>query len=237
MSLLVTWQQIPSSVVTEILCNTHLDGVVLDTEHAMWNPETLHNCIQVGLLKGKDVFVRFTECNETLVRGCLDTGATGAIFAKVDSIEYAQRIKKVCNFPQQGGRRGLGLVRENGWGRLSLIGRRPLLIIQIESETGVRLVHNFSSINFDYYMIGPYDLSMDLGVTGDFDHQKFKGAVRYVVDEVGEDRMGCHLVKNKQVRLEGDKVGKFGFVAVSMDTIMLAEAVEYLEERFSLGQD
>jgi len=234
MNRLVTWQQIPSPVVTEILCNSNLDGVVLDTEHGMWNPETVFNCIQVGLLKGKEVFVRFTECNETLVRGCLDASATGAIFAKVDSMEYAQRIKKICNFPSQGGRRGLGLVRENGWGRLSLIGARPILVIQIESEAGVKLCHKFTSLDFDYYMIGSYDLSIDLGVTGQFEHERFRRAVQYVVDEVGIENMGCHLVKNEQVRLEGDKIGKFGFVALSIDTIMLTEGLEWLDNLLSL---
>jgi len=230
MSRLVTWQQIPSPTVTEILCSTKLDGVVLDTEHAMWNPETIHSCIQVGSLKGKDILVRFTECNETLVRGCLDAGATGAIFAKVDSLDYAYRIKRVCNYPDAGGRRGLGLVRENGWGRLSLLGEKPVLIVQIESMAGVNLCHKLNSIGFDHYMIGPYDLSMDLGTPGAFTTHEFRAAVKYVIDEVGLEKMGCHLVKNEQIRMEGDKIGKFGFVALSMDTIMLTEGGDYLDD-------
>ena len=233
MSLLFTWQQIPSTIVTEILCSTGFEGVVLDTEHAMWNPETLHACIQVGTLKGKDVFVRFTECNETLVRGCLDAGSTGVIFAKVDSIEYAQRIKKICHFPQDGGRRGLGLVRENGWGRLSLMGGPPTLIVQIESEAGVKLAHSLASMDFDFYMIGPYDLSMDLGVPGQFDSNDFKAAVEYVTEEVGVEKMGCHLVKSAQISAEVDKIGEFGFVALSMDTIILTEGVQNINERFT----
>jgi len=33
----VIWQQIPSSTVSEILChNDYFDGVVLDTEHGMF---------------------------------------------------------------------------------------------------------------------------------------------------------------------------------------------------------
>jgi len=234
MSRIMTWQQIPSPVITEILCSAAFDGVVLDTEHAMWNPETLHGCIQVGTLKGKDVFVRFTECNETLIRGCLDAGANGAIFAKVDSMEYARRIKKVCNFPPQGGRRGLRLVRENGWGRLSLTGAAPTLVVQIESEAGLKIAHSLASLEFDYYMIGRYNLSMDLGVTDEFSHEKFRRAVQYVADEVGFERMGCHLVTNEQVKMEGDKIGKFGFVALSADTMALAEALEYLEKRLDL---
>jgi len=231
MSKIVTWQQIPSPIVTEMLCSAKFDGVVLDTEHSMWNPETLANCIQVGTLKGKEVFVRFTECSETLVRGCLDAGATGAIFAKVDSMEYAEKIKKVCLYPSQGGSRGLGLVRENMWGRNSLMGSRPVIILQIESEAGVRNIHSLKSDAIDFYMIGPYDLSMDLGVPGKFDDHKFRAAVDYVTEEVGVEKMGCHLVKNEQVRLEGDKIGKFGFVALSMDTVILTEGVEYLDNR------
>lgn len=232
MSQLVTWQQIPSPVVTEILCNTKLDGVVLDTEHGMWNPETIFNCIQVGSLKGKEVFVRFTECNETLVRGCLDAGAEGVVFARVDSLEYAQEIKKVCCFPRFGGSRGLGLVRENMWGRLPLMAQRPLMIIQIENEAGVKLAHYLKRLDFDYYMIGPYDLSADLGVPGDFSSHKYRNAVDCVVEEVGVEKMGCHLVKNEQVRMEGDKIGKFGFIALSMDTLLLSEGLQWIDNTF-----
>ena len=42
----LSWQQIPATIVSEMLCDD-FDGVVLDTEHGCFNNETLYNCIQI----------------------------------------------------------------------------------------------------------------------------------------------------------------------------------------------
>ena len=38
----LAWQQIPSTVITEIFCNGKFDGVVLDTEHGCFNDEDVY---------------------------------------------------------------------------------------------------------------------------------------------------------------------------------------------------
>ena len=49
----LAWQQIPSTVISDILCQNDLDGVVLDSEHSCYNKETLYSCIQVVSLNNK----------------------------------------------------------------------------------------------------------------------------------------------------------------------------------------
>ena len=131
------WQQIPSTVISDILCQNKLDGVVLDTEHSAFNPEILYACIQIITLNNKKAFVRLTEVDKTLIRMCLDAGCSGLIFSTVESLVDAQKVLEFSKYPSQGGCRGLGLVRQNAWGKNGLITEEPVLIAQIETVTGI----------------------------------------------------------------------------------------------------
>jgi len=92
------WQQIPSTVISELLCLNSSDGVVIDTEHGSFNTETLYACIQVITLHKKECFVRLTEVNKTLIRLCLDAGCTGLIFSTVKTLMMLKKFMNTANF-------------------------------------------------------------------------------------------------------------------------------------------
>ena len=87
----LAWQQIPSPVVSEILCHTGVDGVVIDTEHASFNNETIYNCIQAITSSGKECFVRLMVPTKSSIRMCLDSGTTGLIFSTVRTLDNVIR--------------------------------------------------------------------------------------------------------------------------------------------------
>lgn len=215
------WQQIPSPVISEILCNTGLDGVVLDTEHASFNDETLYSCIQVVTLSGKSCFVRLIEPTKKSIRLCLDAGATGLIFSTIENVKQCQDVMNHSRFPDAGGRRGLGLVRQNLWGKKRLVSDSPLLIAQIETVKGVNNIDDISKYGFDYYMIGPYDLSASLGSPGDFDCEKFKLTIKRVQEKIPLNKMAVHIPTD--VKKELKKYNNYGIIAMGMDTISLFE--------------
>ena len=217
----LAWQQISSPVVSELYCATQFDGVVLDTEHGCYSNESLYSCIQIITARSKKCFIRLTEINKTLIRLCLDAGVTGLIFSTVESKQQAWDIFELCNYPRHGGRRGLGLIRQNMWGEKDLISEPPVLIAQIETVLGVENFDKISSFNFDFYMIGPYDLSASLGVPGDFDNPLYKEAIEKVLNKVDKKKMAAHIPKDVQENLslyEG-----YGILALGMDTTLLLE--------------
>ena len=89
--MILSWQQIPSPTVTEILSHNY-DGVVLDTEHGCYNNETLFSCVQVLKASNKKCFVRLTEINNTMIRYCLDAGVDGLIFSTIEQKSSAKRL-------------------------------------------------------------------------------------------------------------------------------------------------
>ena len=215
------WQQIPSPLVSEILCQGNHDGIVLDMEHGFMNVETLVSCIQVIQLAGKKCFVRLSTATVDKIRLCLDNGANGIIFATVESVTRAEKLIKRCNFPDQGGTRGLGLVRQNMWGLKPLISDPPLLIAQIETAKAIESFEELSKCCFNYFMIGPYDLSCSLGNPGNFDTKEYLQAISKFCDLIPENRRAVHIPSD--VQNQKKKYNNFGIIASGMDTISLIE--------------
>ena len=223
----LSWQQIASPVVSELLCLNSLNGVVLDTEHGFFSNETLVSCIQVIKLSSKKCFVRLSTATTDKIRICLDSGADGIIFSTVESVARAKNLISKCNFPSRGGKRGLGLVRQNSWGNKKLISDPPILIAQIETVAGVGILDALSKLRFDYFMLGPYDLSSSLGKPGDFDDPGYLSSISRFSNLIDPKRRAVHIPNN--VRKEIKKYDNFGIIAIGMDTLSILEKMREYE--------
>jgi 2-keto-3-deoxy-L-rhamnonate aldolase RhmA len=226
----LSWQQIADPTITELLCNNSLDGIVLDTEHGCFNSETLYRCIQVATLCGKKCFVRLISPNKKVIRSCLDAGCDGLIFAMIENLDQVESIEQYSKYPKYGGKRGLGLVRQNRWGlKDSLLTKPPILIAQIETSTGISNLNFIKDKNtFDYYMIGPYDLTASLGIPGKFDDEKYLSCLNKAISIVGEEKMAVHIPSN--VKKELKKYRNYGIIALGMDTTFLIEKYQEVEK-------
>ena len=229
------WQQIASPTITDILTeNKTFDGVVLDIEHGVFNPETMCACLTLGLSKGKDMFVRFPYLDKSMVRLALDTGATGVIFSTVETEQQAEDICTYCLYPSCGGKRGQGLVRENMWGEYKLNQREPIIVAQIETKQGILMLENIMNYSsFDYYLIGPYDLSSSIGCVGEFNNKKFKSLIRKFEEKVPARGRGYHIVKD--IEKQYVNLSDCGFLAFSLDTLMLLEGTKNIEKIIHSG--
>ena len=222
----LSWQQIPSTIISEMLCED-FDGVVLDTEHGCYGNEALYNCIQIITAKNKVCLVRLTEINKTLVRMCLDAGASGLIFSTVEDAVQAAEIKELCTYPKYGGKRGLGLVRQNKWGYSTLVNKPPIIVAQIETKKGIDNLKTIHEQGLDYYMIGPYDLSASLGVTAEFNNPKFLEAISKVKETITDlGQLAVHIPTDVGKHI--DKYSGYGIIAVGMDTTILLDGYKEL---------
>lgn len=189
----LTLQTIPSPLISELLANSKLDGVVLDTEHGCFNNESLYSCIQVITLLNKQCYVRFTHLDKSLVRMCLDAGVDGVIFSTVETYEQGKDLISYCKYPASGGVRGQGLVRENKWKSKNIYNREPVIVAQIETKISVDNIDRLLQCGFDKFIIGPYDLSASLGCTADWSNLEYVKYIGILYNKIPLHKLGCFL--------------------------------------------
>ena len=215
----LSWQQIPSPIISEILCHG-FDGVVLDTEHGCYSNETLYSCIQIIKASNRKCFVRLTEISNTMIRYCLDAGVDGLIFSTIETKEQCEKIAEYCFYSPRG-KRGLGLVRQNFWGEKELIQDDPIIIPQIETKKAIDNLKDIINFTFDFYLVGPYDLSLSLNIPGKFDNPEFLCYINKVKSMISEKNLAVHIPSN--IETEIHKYENYGLKCLGMDTIAILE--------------
>jgi 2-dehydro-3-deoxyglucarate aldolase len=148
----------------------------------------------------------------------------------IENVGQCEKIKKITRYPTQGGSRGLGLVRQNQWGSDSkLIKKEPIVIAQIESLDGVKNLDDIKkSKTFNYYMIGPYDLSSSLGVPGDFNSDVYLNTVDKIKSVIRNQEMAVHIPCDIEKQLK--KYENYSIIALGMDTTFLVEKIREVFE-------
>lgn len=92
----------PAHATIEILSATGLDYVVIDAEHAPFNPETVDRMLLAAQARSLPALVRVPDMSAIL--GVLDCGADGVLVPHIASAERAQAMVASCRY--RGGSRG-----------------------------------------------------------------------------------------------------------------------------------
>jgi len=166
------------------------DYVFIDMEHGSFNLETAHDMIISCKLAGITPIVRVGELQYTLCARLLDQGAQGIILPRVEDPKVLEQALSWLRFPPLGVR-GFGInptmVDYEARTMPEIIehqNRETLCVVQFETVRAVEVADELLSLKgFDVMMIGPADLSIALGVPGQFDHPKMIDTIDSVIDK------------------------------------------------------
>jgi 2-dehydro-3-deoxyglucarate aldolase/4-hydroxy-2-oxoheptanedioate aldolase len=155
------------------------DGFWIDQEHAGLTMRDVELCTLAANAHGLDQFVRLPATDYASVMRVLEAGANGCMFSMVRGVKDADKAVRWAKFPPRGER---GLNGGNRDGRFGLepladyivrANRETFVGIQIETPEAIAEVRDIAALDdVDCIFIGPADLSMILGVTGEFEHPK-----------------------------------------------------------------
>ena len=159
-------------------------GVWFDMEHVANSIENLEIAMITTRSLGLDCFCRVPPTDYAIVTRCLEAGASGMMAAQIYGAEQAEQFVRWCKF-QPRGARGLNT---GGWdARFATIpvaefcaqaNRETFVAIQIETAEAVQECEAIAAIDdVDLLFVGPADLSQNLGVPGDFFHEKCLSAI------------------------------------------------------------
>ena len=223
-----SWIQLPEPAVVEIMAEAGFEWLAVDMEHGSISIETLPNLFRAMEKSGCIPFVRLSENNVVTIKRVLDAGARGLVVPMINCKEDAEKAIRAAKYPPQG-IRGVGFSRANLYGAkfndyLKKINEELIIILQIEHIRGVEKIEEILSVpGIDGYMIGPYDLSGSMNLTGQFDHPDFKKAIRKVFKSAKEHNIaaGIHIVQPRIGELKQRIKEGYGFLAYCLDSVFL----------------
>ena len=178
--VLGTFFELGSMSVIECLGQTGLDFVIIDNEHGPFETESTMNYVRACDNVGLTPLVRVREVSRPAILKPLDIGAKGLIVPCIETVEQAKKIVEYGKFSPIG-KRGFCPSRKDYWGYSHPQGQpidvgmkheneETLLILQCET---VGCLENIETIIF----IGPFDLSISMGIPGEFDNPEFLKAI------------------------------------------------------------
>jgi 2-dehydro-3-deoxyglucarate aldolase/4-hydroxy-2-oxoheptanedioate aldolase len=181
--------QLRSPEIARILKAAGFDWAFLDTEHGGFDLESVQDICRVANLAGLCPVVRVGDLKYTLVARALDCGAQGIIFPRVESVELLEQAISWTRFPPLG-IRGYGLTNQQANYETATMPQimehmnaNTLVVIQIETRRAVEMREELLAVpGIDAVMIGPADLSISLGVPGEFQHPLMVEAMTMVRD-------------------------------------------------------
>jgi len=155
------------------------DGFWIDQEHAGLGMRDVELCTLAANAHGLDHFVRLPATDYASVMRVLEAGANGCMFSMVRGVKDADKAVRWAKFPPRGERGLNGGNRDGRFGLEPLAGyieranRDTFIGIQIETPEAIAEVRDIAALpDVDCIFVGPADLSMILGVTGEFEHPK-----------------------------------------------------------------
>lgn len=164
-------QLIASPTISELCVWSGLDFVLIDCEHGVID-ETAHlACLQVIAGAGGMSIVRVRAGDLAAVGRYLDFGADAIFMPDVQSAAHAAAFVAAGTFGPEGSRSTTGggvRARRYGLPQTSP-SPRPGLFALIESRSAVEDIEAIAATRgLDGLVVGPNDLSADLGCAGDF---------------------------------------------------------------------
>ena len=237
-----TWLQLPSADVAELMARAGYDWVAVDMEHGSFAPSLLPDIFRAIEVGGAAPFARLPLAEKTQIKAALEAGAQGLIFPMIESRTQLDVAIDLATYPGQdtwrkaGEKaeeyRGVGYCRANVFGKdfdTYLHSRTPELFLVAQIEH-IRAVEQLDSIlshpRLDAIMVGPYDLSGSMGLTGQFDHPDFLAAMEaiQVACKKRGARMGLHIVKPDPEALKREIAAGSRFIAYGIDSVFLWDA-------------
>ena len=222
-----SWMQIPHPSIAEIMGQSNYDWVAVDMEHGAISVHQLPDLFRALELGNTLPLVRLAQSHFKDCKQALDAGAGGVIVPMIESADQLRKIRDATRWPPSGNR-GVGFSRANLFGKnfdeYSKEAKKPLLVAMIEHIDAIDELNDILKVDgLDAILIGPYDLSASMNLTGQFDHQEFTKAIKDIKSksELANIPCGVHVISPSIGDLQKKVDDGYRFIAYSIDTAFL----------------
>jgi len=190
----------PSPRWPGMIAGLGLDFVFLDTEHIPLQRDQLSWMCQAYAGLGLAPIVRIPEPDPYRACMALDGGAAGVIAPYVESVEQVRELRGAVKFRPLKGRRlermleGQEVLEDELAAYLARMNAGRLMIVNIESVPALDALDDILDVpDIDALLIGPHDLSLNLGIPEQYGHPKFNEAISTIIRKARAKGVGVGL--------------------------------------------
>lgn len=223
----------------EILAGLGLDFIMIDTEHGPFDVDTAWKLAVACENRGMTPFVRVKDYNRNSVLKMLDIGAMGLLIPFIKTVDQVKELVSYGKYKPVGDR-GFGGGRMVNYFVDPVVGkvtdyfewanRETLLIPQCETVEALEAIEEITAIEgVDGIFVGPFDLSVAMGIPQQFDNPVFLAAVDRVLAACKKNGKFCWTLG--MTAEETKKKLAMGFDGIlTFDTaFLISGAKEYLK--------
>jgi len=228
-----SWMSMAHPSIAEILAMAGYDWVVIETEHTAIDVSEVLRLIIAIEQRGSIPLVRLAWNDPIQAKAVLDSGAAGIIVPMVNTKADAELAVQMTKYPPMGFL-GVGLARAQGYGvhfdeYVNCANADTLLLLQIEHIDAVNNIEEILSVpGIDGTYIGPYDLSMSLGIPGQLNHPDVIKAKNKVLEATLKKGLvaGIHCVHSDTAYTDSKLAIQQGyrFIAIGTDILFLGNS-------------
>lgn len=208
------------------------DAVYVDLEHTPTSLDTAQMLCVSALGAGISGLVRVPSHDPSVIARVLDGGAVGVIVPHINSRDEAQEIVHAARFPPLGHRSISGPNAVSGYQPrtapqlVELLERRTVVAVMIETPEAVQSADSIASVGgIDMMLVGPSDLTAEMGIHGQYENDHFHHAVESVAAACRSHGLALGIAGIKSLDLLNRFVGLgLRFISAGTDIGMMTEA-------------
>lgn len=240
--VLGTFLELGSELAIECLAYTGLDFFVIDQEHGPFDIKETLGFLRAAETSDITPLVRVKDISRSSILKNLDIGAKGLIVPNIENVlEVKMLVEWAKYFPV--GKRGFFQARQSGYGNkeyakdinnyIQVSNRETLLIPQCETLGALNNIEEIVGLDgVDGIFVGPFDLSIALGIPAQFSETIFENALTRILKACKDNNKFCFIFSPD--KKTGQKYFDSGFdaVAVGMDASHYIKAFKDLVRSF-----
>lgn len=228
----ISWPNMPI-----IMKNSGLDFYILDYEHGAFDYKEMRELIMTSKLVGIKCIVRIPNNGRKDIIKIMDMGADGLLLPMTNTKEDIEEVVKYAKY-RPIGERGISTTRAHTFYNPPFVldyqkeaNAKTLVFAQFETISGVKNAEEILSVNgVDGFMIGPNDLSDEMGVLG----KKSPQEILDVIEKLGKlgkkmNKLTAVITTNKDYLALATKLD-YDYLSIGSELNILAKGFKGVKE-------
>ena len=229
-----TFHHLNSSQFIDAVSFTGLDWLVIDMEHSCNGTDEMDKLVALADAKGMSPVVRVNSIERSAILKALDAGAHALRVPCIKTMDQIHQLVEWGKFKPLGDRGfcptrdcgfGMGPNFENMKSYMQWANENTILMPQCETKECLEMIEEVTATEgIDAIFIGPMDLTVSLGIPGEYDNPIFTDAIARILAACKANNVMCIIFATSVQQARDYIEAGYDGIAYNVDLMMIQGA-------------